>query len=43
MLNIERKFVGESLFGTAFAALDATSAMSLLMPAIDIVSSGEDR
>jgi hypothetical protein len=43
VLNMERKFVGELLVDASFEARDATSAMSLLIPAMDIVSNGEAR
>jgi hypothetical protein len=42
LLNEERNDVGEMFVAVFFAALEATSAMSLLTPAIEIVSSGDD-
>ena len=40
-MNIERNSFGELCFDENLAALDATSAMSLSTPAIEMVSSGE--
>jgi hypothetical protein len=41
VLNIERKFVCEVSIDVDLDALEDMSAMSLLTPAMDIISSGE--